>query len=103
MSYYTDIHLNYSLIYIPPERLRTILICASVSTVLLCCKAVYGGRLWRPVLILEVARLVQQYLGTSAAFLSYVFVAVYMFTNAQEVATCEDVGICYRVSEYQSL
>jgi cellulose synthase/poly-beta-1,6-N-acetylglucosamine synthase-like glycosyltransferase len=32
---------------------------------MLCCKAVYGGRLWRPVLILEFARLVQQSLGTS--------------------------------------
>jgi hypothetical protein len=43
---------------------------------MLCCKAVYGGRLWRPVLILEFARLVQQSLGTSALFLSYVFVDV---------------------------
>jgi hypothetical protein len=41
---------------------------------MLCCKAVYGGRLWRPVLILEFACLVQQSLGTSALFLSYVFV-----------------------------
>jgi hypothetical protein len=41
---------------------------------MLCCKAVYGGRLWRPVLNLEFARLVQQSLGTSALFLSYVFV-----------------------------
>jgi hypothetical protein len=37
-----------------PERLCTILICASLSMVMLCCKAVYGGRLWRPVLILEL-------------------------------------------------
>jgi hypothetical protein len=28
-----------------PERLRTLLIRASLSTVVLCCKAVYGGRL----------------------------------------------------------
>jgi hypothetical protein len=42
---------------------------------MLCCKAVYGGRLWRPVLNLEFARLVQPSLGTSALFLSYVFVA----------------------------
>jgi hypothetical protein len=57
-----------------PERLRTIRICTSVSTVMLCCKAVYGGTLWRPALILEFARLVQQSLGTSALFLSYVLV-----------------------------
>jgi hypothetical protein len=43
---------------------------------MLCCKGVYGGRLWRPVLILEFARLVQQSLGTSASFLSYVFVKI---------------------------
>jgi hypothetical protein len=43
---------------------------------MLCCKAVYGGRLWRPVLILEFARLVHQSLGTSALFLSYVFVVI---------------------------
>jgi hypothetical protein len=43
---------------------------------MLCCKAVYGGRLWRPVLNLEFARLVQQSLGTSALFLSYVFVEI---------------------------
>jgi hypothetical protein len=51
---------------------------------MLCCKAVYGGRLWRPVLNLEFARLVQQSLGTSALFLSYVFVDVnytYMYYN----------------------
>jgi hypothetical protein len=59
-----------------PERLRTIHICASLSTVMLCCKAVYGGRLWRPVLSLEFARLVHQSLGTSALFLSYVFVEI---------------------------
>jgi hypothetical protein len=41
---------------------------------MLCCKAVYGGRLWRLVLNLEFARLVQQSLGTSALFLYYVFV-----------------------------
>jgi hypothetical protein len=41
---------------------------------MLCCKAVYGGRLWRLVLILEFARLVQKSVGTSALFLSYVFV-----------------------------
>jgi hypothetical protein len=41
-----------------------------------CCKAVYGGRLWRPVLILEFARLVQQSLGASALFLSYVFIII---------------------------
>jgi hypothetical protein len=40
------------------------------------CEAVYGGRLWRPVLNLEFARLVQQSLGTSAFFLSYVFVDI---------------------------
>jgi hypothetical protein len=44
---------------------------------MLCCKTVYGGRLWRPVLNLEFARLVQQSLGTSALFLSYVFVELY--------------------------
>jgi hypothetical protein len=43
---------------------------------MLCCKAVYGGRLWRLVLILEFARLVQQSLGTSALLLSYVFVVL---------------------------
>jgi hypothetical protein len=43
---------------------------------MLCCKAVYGGRLWRPVLILEFARLVQPSLGTSALFLSDVFVNI---------------------------
>jgi hypothetical protein len=43
---------------------------------MLCCKAVYGSRLWRPVLILEFARLVQQSLGTSALFLSDVFVII---------------------------
>jgi hypothetical protein len=43
---------------------------------MLCCKAVYGGRLWRPVLILEFAHLVQQSFGTSALFLSYVHVFV---------------------------
>jgi hypothetical protein len=53
---------------------------------MLCCKAVYGGLLWRPVLILEFARLVQQSLGTSALFLSYVFVKIitiihYVFVN----------------------
>jgi hypothetical protein len=45
---------------------------------MLCCKAVYGGRLWRRVLNLEFARLVQQLLGTSALFLSYVFVNIIM-------------------------
>jgi hypothetical protein len=30
----------------------------------------------KPVLILKVARLVQQFLGTSALFLSYVFVKI---------------------------
>jgi hypothetical protein len=45
---------------------------------MLCCKAVYGGRLWRPVLILEFARSVQQSLGTSALILSYVFVLLYI-------------------------
>jgi hypothetical protein len=43
---------------------------------MLCCKAVDGGRLLRPVLILEFARLVQQSFGTSAWFLSYVFVDI---------------------------
>jgi hypothetical protein len=43
---------------------------------MLCCKAVYGGRLWRLVLILEFARVVQQSLGTSALSLSYVFVKI---------------------------
>jgi hypothetical protein len=43
---------------------------------MLCCKAVYGGWLWRPVLILEFARLVQQSLGTCALFLSYVVVKI---------------------------
>jgi hypothetical protein len=42
---------------------------------MLCCKAVYRGRLWRPVLILE-SHLVQQSLGTSALFPSYVFVII---------------------------
>jgi hypothetical protein len=46
---------------------------------MLCCKAVYGGRLWRPVLTLEFARLVQQSLGTSALFLSYVLVIYYRY------------------------
>jgi hypothetical protein len=46
---------------------------------MLCCKVVYGGRLWRPVLILEFARLVRQSLVTSALFLSYVFVIYYFF------------------------
>jgi hypothetical protein len=43
---------------------------------MLCCKAVDGGRLLRPVLILEFAHLVQQSLGTSAWFLSCVFVDI---------------------------
>jgi hypothetical protein len=43
---------------------------------MLCCKVVFGGRLERPVLILEFARLVQQSSGTSALFLSYVFVKI---------------------------
>jgi hypothetical protein len=61
----------------------TILICASLSTVMLCCKAVYGCRPSRPVLILEFARLVQQSLGTSALFLSYyVFVKYYQYRPA---------------------
>jgi hypothetical protein len=46
---------------------------------MLCCKAVYGGRLWRPVLILEFARLVLQSFGTSALLLSYAFVDLYIF------------------------
>jgi hypothetical protein len=37
-------------------------------------EAGYGGRLLRPVLNLEFARLVQHSLGTSALFLFYVFV-----------------------------
>jgi hypothetical protein len=34
--------------------------CASLSTIMLCCEAVYGGGLWRPVLILEFSSFVQQ-------------------------------------------
>jgi hypothetical protein len=47
---------------------------------MLCCKAVYGGQLWRPVLNLEFARLVKHSLGTSALFLSYVFVNKLLIT-----------------------
>jgi uncharacterized membrane protein len=53
---------------------------------MLCCKAVYGGRLWRPVLNLEFARLVQQSLGSSALFLSYVFVDIYTLGRQPIVA-----------------
>jgi hypothetical protein len=66
---------------------------------MLCCKAVYGGRLWRPALNLEFARLVQQSLGTSALFLSYVLKEtlnivdynMYLQTTVIEAAECSTI------------
>jgi hypothetical protein len=57
-------------------------------------EAGYGGRLWRPVLILEFARLVQQSLGTSALFLSCVFVIMILILS-YNIRPCRfDLSVC---------
>jgi hypothetical protein len=59
-------------------------------------QAVYGGRLWRPVLNLEFARLVQQSLGTSALVLSYVFVYIIAIISQYDIygrASLTDMAI----------